>query len=92
MPIPIRESDALRLASMITQLLSLRDGEPPAELEPDEIKLVVNHRRSRLLNDIENLGLQVKPDLPAPDVIQIRVERVEYAPEGVIEGLEVLSP
>jgi hypothetical protein len=69
MPVTIRETEALRLASMLTQLLSLKDGALPADLDAEEIALVVNHRRKNLLKDIENLGVQVRPDLPKQEVV-----------------------
>lgn len=76
MPIPIRESDAIKLASLIHQCVALKDDVLPSDLEPEEIKLVVDRRRAKLLLGIENLGLQMKPDLPIQEKASASTELV----------------
>ena len=71
MPIPIRESDAWRLAGLLNDLQALRYDVLPTDLDDVEIALVVDRRRQRLLTAIENLGLQVRQDLPAQAIAPV---------------------
>lgn len=66
----IHENEIPQVVDLLQSLAALDDKTLPADLEPDEIALLAQHRRQKLLRLLQNKGITVRaaptatPEIP----------------------------
>jgi hypothetical protein len=59
MPAVIYEEDAADVAAMLRRLVELDPSAVPPDLAPDEVALIAEHRRKRIISGLMNKGIQI---------------------------------